>query len=156
MCYSVAASAVKAGFRLRIADIDASSLDFDLERLGNTDFRHVAAIVVTNLYGLPGQLPAIGRIARDNRVFLVDDAAQSLARQSEAGRPADGATLDFSASTRGTPLSAIDAGAVVADSDAIGEALEAGIRRLAGPDVLTRSRHFFTLLAYATLLHPQL
>ena len=63
-CYSVPASVVKAGLRPRIVDISPHTLDYAPEALEQTDFSRVLAIVATNLYGLPNNLPALERVAR--------------------------------------------------------------------------------------------
>ena len=100
-CYSVAASVVKAGLRPRIVDISATTLDFSPEALANTDFSRVLALVATNLYGLPNDLPALDRLTRDRGVFLVDDAAQAMGASVGGDGPAPGAMRGCSASTKG-------------------------------------------------------
>lgn len=154
-CYSVAASVVRAGLRLRIVDVDPSSIDFDLEKLGNEDFRRVLAVVVTNLYGLPGRLPEISRIARDNNVFLIDDAAQSLGARV-GGRPSgawgDAGLLSFD---KGKAVSAIDGGAVVTDSDAVAREIEVRLRGSGRPGLLTTCAQALKVGAYVAFLRPE-
>ena len=70
-CYSVAASAVKAGLKLRIVDIDPETLDFDRQALADTDLRRVLAIVATNLYGWPNDMVALTALTRDRGIFPV-------------------------------------------------------------------------------------
>ncbi len=155
-CYSVAASTVRAGLRPRVVDIEQATLDFDLEQLGNTDFRRVVAIVATNLYGLPGRLPIVARIARDNGVFLVDDAAQSLGATvggRSSGAWGDAGLLSFD---KGKPLAAIDGGALVTDSDAIALALQARMNDLPRPGILAMLEHSAKLMAYVVFLRPSL
>src|SRR5687767_12905029 len=77
-CYSVAASAVKAGLKVRLVDINPDTLDIDQDDLARNDLTRVLAIVATNLYGLPNDLPALSAIARRHGVFLIDDAAQAM------------------------------------------------------------------------------
>jgi perosamine synthetase len=155
-CYSVAASTVRAGLRLRIVDIEARTLDFDLERLGNVNFTHVLAIVPTSLYGMPGSLRTISEIARDRGVFLVDDAAQSLGASLNgvpAGAWGDAGLLSFD---KGKALSALDGGAVVTDSSAVADAVEDHVRALRRPGIRTSIEHALKLLAYTTCLRPSM
>ncbi len=155
-CYSVAASTVRAGLRPRVVDIERATLDFDLEQLGNTDFRRVVAIVTTNLYGLPGRLPTIARIAHDNGVFLVDDAAQSLGAKVGgrlSGAWGDAGLLSFD---KGKPLAAIDGGALVTDSDDIALALRARMKDMPRPGILGAPERVAKLLAYVVFLRPSL
>ncbi len=155
-CYSVAASAVRAQLRPRIVDIDRRTLDFDLERLGNTDFRRVLAIVPTSLYGLPAQLSRTAQIARDHGVFLIDDAAQSLGA-SLGGRPAggwgDAGILSFD---KGKAVSAIEGGAIVTDTDSIAAAVHRQMSPLHGPSLSATIQNAAKLGAYVTCLRPEL
>ena len=155
-CYSVAASTVCARLRPRIVDIDRRTLDFDLEKLGNTDFRRVLAIVPTSLYGLPAQLSRIARIARQHDVFLVDDAAQSLGATLD-GRPSggwgDAGILSFD---KGKAISAIEGGAIVTDAAAIGTAIREQMSGLHRPGLTKATQHAAKLGAYLVCLRPGL
>jgi len=155
-CYSVPASAVRAQLRPRIVDIDRRTLDFDLEKLGNTDLRRVLAIVPTSLYGLPAQLSRIAQIARDHGVFLIDDAAQSLGASLD-GRPAggwgDAGILSFD---KGKAISAIEGGAIVTSTDAIAQAVGRELSRLHGPGLSAAVQNAAKLGAYVLWLRPAL
>jgi len=155
-CYSVPASVVRAGLRPRIVDVDPATLDFDLEKLGNSDFRRVLAIVSTGLYGLPGRMACLAAIARDRGVYLVDDAAQTLGASVDgvpAGAWGDAGLLSFD---KGKAVSAIDGGAVVADSDDLAASLARRLLSLPAPSFSTSVAHAAKLAAYVTCLRPQL
>jgi perosamine synthetase len=155
-CYSVAASAIRAGLRPRVVDVCAASLDFDLEKLGNANFRRTLAIVTTNIYGFPSRMPLIQGIARDNSVFLVDDAAQSLGA-SVAGQPSgawgDAGLLSFD---KGKPLSAIDGGAVTTDADDIARAVAHRVSQLSGSGMLKAIQSLAKVGVYSAFLRPWL
>lgn len=155
-CYSVAASVVKAGLTPRLVDIDPETLDFDHAELGRTDFRRVLAIVATNLYGLPNDLPALSSLARRHGVFLIDDAAQAMGA-SVGGRPCgswgDAGLFSFD---KGKNVSAIDGGVVVTNSDAVAGALRAAMAGLSGPGAAASAMHVLKALAYFILLRPSL
>jgi len=155
-CYSVAASVVRAGLRLRIVDVDARSLDFNIEKLGNADYRRVLAIVAPSLYGLPACLPEIAALARDQHAFLIDDAAQSFGA-AVGSRPAggwgDAGLLSFD---KGKNISAIDGGAIVSDSDDISRAVASRVGKLRRPPVAATAVHLVKLGVYAGFLAPAL
>jgi perosamine synthetase len=75
-CFSVASSVVKAGLKVRLADVDPATLDFAPGALETIDESRVLAVVATNLYGLPSDLPAITRWAKGRGVLVGGDAAQ--------------------------------------------------------------------------------
>lgn len=155
-CYSVAASVVKAGLRPRLVDINLCTLDYATDALQSTPFDHVLAIVATNLYGLPSNLPAWSQLAAERGVFLVDDAAQSMgARVGEKWSGTWGDAGLFSLD-KGKPVTAIDGGIVVTNSDAVMKALQAELSRL---EAGTRRDCAFDVakaLVYSVFLRPSL
>jgi dTDP-4-amino-4,6-dideoxygalactose transaminase len=77
-CYSVAASAVRAGLKVRPVDVDPATLDYRPEALERVVTDRVSAIVTANLYGIPNDLPRWETFARERSITLVDDAAQAM------------------------------------------------------------------------------
>jgi len=155
-CYSVAASVVKAGLKVRIVDIEHQTLGYAAGELEAADFSRVLAIVATNLYGLPNDLPALAALARDHAVFLIDDAAQAMGA-SVGGRLSgtwgDGGLFSFD---KGKNVSAIDGGVVVTQSDEVAAALSAECNALSPPGVVETGVLAAKALAYSVLLRPQL
>jgi dTDP-4-amino-4,6-dideoxygalactose transaminase len=155
-CYSVPASAVKAGLRVRIVDIDPATLDYDPRQLAGTDFSRVLAIVATNLYGLPSDLPGLARLARDRGVFLIDDAAQAMGASVVgrwSGTWGDAGLFSFD---KGKNVSSIDGGVVFTASNDLAAALEAEWAGLASPSTATTALHLVKVLAYTVMLRPRL
>jgi dTDP-4-amino-4,6-dideoxygalactose transaminase len=155
-CYSVPASIVRAGLRPRLVDVDPDSLDYDRAALAAADTSRVLAVVATNLYGIPNDLPHLVAFGRERGVFVVDDAAQALGAVS-SGRPAGtwGDAGLFSLD-KGKNVSAIDGGVLVTGDDRVAEALRAEVATLEGPSTSRRAEHVVKALVYATLLHPRL
>lgn len=154
-CYSLAASTVKAGLRPRLVDISPRTLDFDRSALDRTDFSRVLAIVATNLFGLPNDLPALTARAKAENVFLIDDAAQSMGA-TIAGRASgtwgDAGLFSFD---KGKPVSAIDGGVVVARSRDLGATIEREAATLAEPHLTDSTLHLVKMAAYVALLPPR-
>ena len=155
-CYSVAASVVKAGLRPRIVDIELDSLDFRHDELEATNFEHVLAIVATNLYGLPNDMPALQRLARDRGVFLIDDAAQAMGA-SIGGRPSgswgDAGLFSFD---KGKNVSAIDGGVVVTNSEDVADAFRQELAGLSHQTSVASAVHIMKALLYSVMLRPTL
>jgi perosamine synthetase len=155
-CYSVAASIVKAGLRPRIVDISPDTLDYAPAELARADYSRVLAIIATNLYGLPNDLPTLSRVARDQGVFLIDDAAQAMGA-SVGGRPSgawgDAGLFSFD---KGKNVSAVDGGVVVTSSDDVARALDRELSLLQPPGIATSGLHIAKALAYFAMLRPWL
>lgn len=155
-CYSLAASAVKAGLRPRLVDVDVHSLDFDFEELERADFGNVLAVVATNLYGLPNNLPRLSELAQDRGVFLIDDAAQAMGAEvggRKSGTWGDAGLFSFD---KGKNVSAIDGGVVVTNSDRVAAALEAETASLTGPGLMESCSGVAKALVYFAMLRPWL
>jgi dTDP-4-amino-4,6-dideoxygalactose transaminase len=155
-CYSVAGSVVKAGLVPRVADIDPATLDFDYDRLARVDFRRTLAVVATNLYGLPSDLPRLTAIARARGAAVVDDAAQALGATRD-GRPCgtfgDAGLYSFD---KGKNISAIDGGAVVTNDARIADAVAREAADAPAASTSATAQVLIKLSAYALLLHPRL
>lgn len=155
-CYSVAASAVKAGLKVRLVDTDPDTLDYAPAQLAGTDFSRVLAMVATNLYGLPGNLPHLARTAQSHGVFLIDDAAQAMAASVDgrlSGTWGDAGLFSFD---KGKNISAIDGGAVITHRDDLAQALSVATATLAPAPLAASVRNAGKALAYSVLLRPRL
>ncbi len=155
-CFSVAASIVKAGLRPRIVDISPDTLDFAPDQLAGADFSRVLAVVPTNLYGLPNDLPAIEAIAHAHGAFVIDDAAQAMG--ASVGNRPSGTSGDaglFSLD-KGKNVSAVDGGVIVTSDDTIADAIEQEMKSLANSSFAESIAGALKALAYSVLLRPSL
>lgn len=155
-CYSVPAAAIRAGLRVRILDIDPATLSYDLEQLARTDFSRVLAIVSSNLYGIPNDLPAIAAIARQHGVYFVDDAAQSLGAMMNGqavGSFGDAGLYSFD---KGKNITSIQGGILVTQSDAIAADIRNELAHLSNPPWQRSLAQATQLLIYGLLLRPWL
>ena len=155
-CFSVAASVVKAGLRPRLVDVATSTLDFAPDQLERADFSRALAVVATNLYGLPNDLPAISRLAKRHGVFVIDDAAQAMGASVDgrwSGTWGDAGLFSFD---KGKNVSAIDGGAVVTSSDRLATALHEEMAGLTSPGMTESAVGVAKALAYFVLLRPRL
>jgi len=58
-------------------DIDAKTYCIDPELIKLAITKKTKAIIVVHLYGLPADMPSIKKIAKDNSLLIVEDAAQA-------------------------------------------------------------------------------
>jgi dTDP-4-amino-4,6-dideoxygalactose transaminase len=100
-CWSVPASVVRAGLRVRLVDIDPDSLDIPESALRDVAWSRVAAVVAPHLLDRTCDIDRICRFVKgsDSRVQIVEDAAQAWPAPNSA--LADAALLSFD---RGKPL----------------------------------------------------
>lgn len=155
-CYSVAASIVKAGLRPRIVDISPDTLDYVPGELVRADFSRVLAVIATNLYGIPSDLPSISRVARAHGAFLIDDAAQAMGASVGGrwcGTWGDAGLFSFD---KGKNVSAIDGGVVVAGSGLLAGTISEDLAGQVPTGIRDSATHVVKALAYSVLLRPWL
>jgi perosamine synthetase len=155
-CFSVAASVVKAGLRPRLVDVSTETLDFSQSRLAEADFSHALAIVATNLYGLPDDMPALEAIARANGVFLIDDAAQAMGASVRGRASGTWGDAGLFSLDKGKNVTAIDAGVIVTNSDDIASALDTEMASLDPAGAVGSSTGVLKAIVYWAMLRPSL
>jgi len=105
-CFSIPAAAVAAGLRIRLVDIEDSG-QIARASLEGVPLEQVAAVVVTNLFGVPEPIANLAELAREAGAGVIDDAAQTLggiSKEGPVGARADIGILSFG---RGKPVSAL-------------------------------------------------
>lgn len=153
-CFSVASSVVKAGLKIRLANLDPRTLDFSPDSLRGLDTSRVLAIVATNLYGIPNDLPTIAKIAADRNLFLVDDAAQCLGA-TIGGRPSGTwGDVGIYSLDKGKNITSIDGGVIVTNNDAVADVVQKRLVALPKYRMSETVTHIGKLLAYTAFLHP--
>ena len=116
-CVDLVAAALYAGLRVRLYDIDASTLSPDLESVAQMLTRGVDVIVVAHLFGYPADVASVREIAGAAGVRVIEDAAQGAGgtlNGKRLGSLGDVAILSFG---RGKGLSAAGGGALLAFTD---------------------------------------
>jgi dTDP-4-amino-4,6-dideoxygalactose transaminase len=112
-CWSVPASVVRAGFRVRLIDVDPRTLVADLEVIRRVPLERVAAIVLPHAFAYCGEVRnALTEVAhRDLEVLRIEDAAQAW--PVDLSPAADALILSFA---RGKPLPLGGGGALIRNS----------------------------------------
>jgi len=154
-CFSVPSSVVRAGLKVRLADVDPTTLDFAPGEIERLDGSRVLAVVATNLYGFPNDLAAITKLARERGIYVVDDAAQCLGA-SIGGRPSgtwgDVGLYSFD---KGKNVTSIDGGVLVTNFEPVAEAIAQHTHGLRACTAGESVAHLVKLMVYAALLHPR-
>ena len=129
-CVDLAAAARFTNVRVRLYDLDPTTLSADLESLERTLQRGVDAVVAAHLYGYPADIPAMRQLARAHGATVIEDAAQGaggrLAGQL-VGAFGDLSILSFG---RGKGTTGGRGGAVMAGDASWRARLEPQLRRI--------------------------
>lgn len=155
-CYSVGASAILAGLKVRPVDIDPATLSYQPELLAEQDFSRVLAVVSSNLYGIPNDLPMIEKLCSERNVFLIDDAAQSLHAQVGGRYAGTFGDVGIYSLDKGKNITSIQGGVIVSNNSELAAPLSEAFSALPPPHFGQTLSNSIKLLAYAALLRPWL
>ncbi len=81
-----ATAVLQLGARPVFADVDPVTLTLDPEQAAAVVTPRTRALIVVHLFGLPGPMAALGRLAASRELALVEDAAQAFGAALD-GRP---------------------------------------------------------------------
>ncbi|HJR66449.1 MAG TPA: DegT/DnrJ/EryC1/StrS family aminotransferase [Gemmatimonadaceae bacterium] len=132
-CVDLVAAAIEAGVRVRLYDVDPSTLSPDLASLRAACVRGVEAVVVAHLYGYPADVAGAALVAADFGVPVIEDAAQGIGgalHGQPLGSFGDLTVLSFG---RGKGVTCGGGGALLAASDAWADVIRAAEDLLVSP-----------------------
>lgn len=155
-CYSVAASVAVAGLKLRICDIDSTTLDYDYDALEQADFTRVLCVTSANLFGIPNDMVRLAATARQNGVFVLDDAAQSMEAKVHGCFSGTLGDVGIFSLDKGKNITSIDGGIIVTNREDLGSRIGKDVGSLPEPSWRARLGYLTKLLAYSGFLHPRL
>jgi perosamine synthetase len=153
-CIDLTTAALGAGVRVRLYDVDPETLSPDLDSVRAAIKRGVDAIVVAHLYGYPADMTGVAKLAQEQGIPVIEDAAQGAGGTLSGallGGIGDVAILSFA---RGKGTTAGSGGAVLVRTPALAE-WTSGLRLTLEP----RSRGgvgVLSLAAQRVLSHPSL
>jgi dTDP-4-amino-4,6-dideoxygalactose transaminase len=155
-CFSVAAAAVRAGFKIYPLELLPETLDFDYRDLERLPSQGLLGIVTANLFGFANDISRISRIAHSKGAFVIDDAAQSLGATRD--RKASGTCADIGVFSlgRGKPLPAGEGGLIVTDSSRIATVLTGEFRSATRCSFQQEAKLLVKVILAAVFLHPRL
>ncbi len=155
-CFSVASSIARSGLKIRPCDVDPETLDYDYDKLNETNFSNVIALIGCSLFGKLPNWHRLRHIADDNNLFLIDDAAQSFGCSD--GRRMSGTMGDvgFFSFGRGKNLSTYSGGIALTDNPELASRIETISKSLQYPGFAGRVVTLMKMTTYAILLKPEL
>jgi perosamine synthetase len=153
-CIDLTAAAVATGVRVRLYDLDPATMSPDLDSVRAAIRRGADAIVVAHLYGYPADMAGVRKLAAEQGIPVIEDAAQGAGgtlNGERLGSLGEVAILSFG---RGKGTTGGKGGAVLVRTPALAE-----WTRRARSDLKPSSRGGVTILSLAAqrvLSHPSL
>ncbi|MBN1210979.1 MAG: DegT/DnrJ/EryC1/StrS family aminotransferase [candidate division Zixibacteria bacterium] len=155
-CYSVPASIVRAGLKIRIVDIDPETLDYNYDQLRHIDFSKVLAVNASNLFGLVSNWRELNPLAKEHNVYLIDDAAQTMGAYYDNKPSGSFGDVGFFSLDRGKNLSTFAGGVLVTNNEHIAERISSRISGLKQPGLIFEASLLIKIITYSLMLRPHL
>ncbi|MBP1874245.1 CDP-6-deoxy-D-xylo-4-hexulose-3-dehydrase [Ensifer adhaerens] len=105
------------GLKLRFVDIDAQTLNFDLEQLSQAITQDTKAIMAVNLLGNPNDFARIKAIIGDRDIALIEDNCESMGALYEGKQAGTFGLMGSFSSFFSHHISTMEGGLVVTDDE---------------------------------------
>lgn len=158
ICPLVPLAIKRAGLKVEVCDIGGDDFDFhrgELEELC-TASDDVLAVIAAHIGGIPLDLDSIGRAAKRNGAFLIEDCAQSLGAKYKGKLTGTIGDVSFFSLCRGKGLTIYEGGAVVTPKKELAEPLDSAMSRLAKDDYFLEGLRVLQLFGYWIFYRPRL
>jgi len=157
-CPLIPLAIARAGLKVKLCDIRPGSFDFDEKALRNicAQDKDVLAILAVHLGGIPLDLDTISDIAKQEKIFLVEDCAQSLGAEYRGKKTGSYGDFAFFSLCRGKGLTIYEGGIAITSRPEYARLLNTCADQINRPNILSEALKIFELFAYSIFYRPQL
>lgn len=127
-CVDLAAAALYAEVKVRLYDIDPTTLSPDLDSILRVLRHEVGAVVVAHLYGFPSDVPAVTELALAHGASVIEDAAQGAGGMLRGAKLGSFGQLTVLSFGRGKGITGGNGGALLAPTSDFEECLGSASR----------------------------
>jgi perosamine synthetase len=163
-CYSVPSAIIKAGLKVKLCDINPETLDFDFDQLkkilsqsnSSNAQSSILAVIPTYLFGLPADVGQVRKIIGDDKVAIIEDAAQAMGgtlREKKLGTLGD---AGFFSLGRGKAFSTIEGGIILTNKNSIADNITKQMKTLPTYNMLEIIKLFIYSIALIIFMRPAL
>lgn len=155
-CFSVPSAVVKAGLRVRLCDIDPSTLDFDYKMLEKQVNEDTLCVVPNHLFGIPSDLDRIQALCRFQEIYVIEDAAQAMGGVYKGRKLGTIGDVGFFSFGRGKNLTCGSGGVILTNSQKIAAAIEKEFSELEKPGFFENVKELISLVLMKVFIRPAL
>lgn len=155
-CYSVPAAVLAAGLQPVLCDVDPSTLDFDHVRLERMLTDRTLCVVAHHLFGVPSDIQRLRQLCHARGIFLIEDAAQAMGIAADGGYLGTRGDVGVFSLGRGKNVTCGAGGIVVAQTEAIAEAIEYRCRSFTDPSFMKVLSALVSTAVMTVFIRPSL
>jgi perosamine synthetase len=155
-CFSVAAAVVHAGLRPVLCDVDATTFDFDEDRLAEAVTDRTLCVIAHHLFGVPAAIAATRRVCERHGALLIEDAAQALGIDAAGGRLGTQGDAGIFSFGRGKHVTCGSGGMVMTNSWVLAAAIGRSYATLDAAPRMVRLKESLKAILMMIFIHPWL
>ena len=107
------------GLKLKFADIDLNTLNYDLDALKSAITNNTKMVVAVNLLGNPNDFDAINKIIKDKDIFIFEDNCESLGAEYKGRQTGTFGLIGTFSTYFSHHISTMEGGLVTTDNEEI-------------------------------------
>lgn len=158
VCPLIPLAIKRAGLKIKLCDINPDNFDFDLNALRKicSEDKDILAILAVHLGGIPLDLQAISEIAKREKIFMIEDCAQSLGAEYQDKKTGSFGEFAFFSLCRGKGLTIYEGGLAITNRAEYAGLLNTCAQEIMPEDILSESLKILQLFAYSIFYRPEL
>jgi len=165
-CYSVPSAIIRARLKLELCDMDPETVDFDYNYLykllhppntqPNKPNNPFLAIIPAHLFGIPADIDRLRSLLGDDRIVIVEDAAQAMGGKLDGKKLGSLGDVSFFSLGRGKALSTVEGGIILTDRDDIAQHISGLLTHVPGYKIVELFKLIIEALSLSLLMYPNL
>lgn len=155
-CYSVPAAVIKAGFKVKLCDIDPNTLDFDYSLLKDEITEQTLAVVPCNLFGIPSDIERLKQVVTGSEIFIVDDAAQAMGASIDNKLAGSRGDLGLFSLDRGKNFTTVEGGIIITNRDDVAEEIKKILHNIEEYNKISQFLLLIKAMIISILIRPYL
>ncbi len=155
-CFSVPSAVARAQLSVALCDLDLHTLDFDFAQLTQRVDSEVLCVLATHLFGLGVDVPRAIELCKQRGIFVVEDVAQAFGGDRDGIKFGAMGDVSFLSFGRGKNVTCGSGGAILTNSDRIGEAVAREYQQVPQESLLGMLRNWLEVAATKVLINPSL
>ncbi len=163
-CYSVPSAIIKAGLKIKLCDINPKTLDFNFDQLkkilspsnSNYSTNSILAVIPTHLFGLPADVDRVRGINKDDKVSIVEDAAQAMGGTLKKKKLGTLGDAGFFSLGRGKAFSIVEGGIILTNNDSMADNIDRQMKNIPTYNMLEIIKLVIYSIALTIFIHPEL
>ncbi len=155
-CFSVPSAVKQAGLKIRIADFHVNSFEYDLTKLEQSITPKTLAILLVYPFSLSADVDKIQGLAKRHKIFLIEDAAQSMGLKLNNRYAGTIGDVGFFSLSKGKAITSIRGGIIITKDKALAQRFEHIVDSIRRASVKANIKVFLEAVAISLMLRPSL